>query len=59
MTFFATASGLMMESVRSIAMEKFLSFILKKHIILTRLKGFPMVGKELQAVKRPKPIEPT
>jgi hypothetical protein len=40
-------------------MEKFLSIILKKPVILTRAKGFPMVPKELQALEsfeRLKPI---
>jgi hypothetical protein len=57
MTFLATASGLMIESVRSIAMEKFLSIILKKPAILTRAKGFPMGRKELQALERLGPIQ--
>jgi hypothetical protein len=33
-------------------------YYFKKPIILTRLKGFPMVRKELQTLERPEPIEP-
>jgi hypothetical protein len=62
MTFLATASGLMMDSVRSIAMMRFLCFILKmelqnfvfkaglhlsKPAILTRPRGFPIGEKDL------------